>query len=49
MPKPGGELVFRVARDGAEFDAPLVAESVPQGGRPVGIVHIHDLLRAGAA
>jgi len=38
--KPGGELRFRVARDGAEFDAPLVAEAIEQGGRTVGIAGI---------
>jgi len=38
--KPGGELVFRIAREGAEIDAPLVAEAVEQGGRTVGIAGI---------
>jgi len=38
--KPGGELVFRIARDGTEIDAPLVAEAVEQGGRTVGIAGI---------
>ena len=38
--KPGGELVFRVARDNAEFDAPLTAEAMEQGGRTVGIAGV---------
>jgi regulator of sigma E protease len=38
--KPGGELVFRISRDGAEFDAPLVAESVAQNGKPIGIAGV---------
>jgi len=38
--KPGGELVFRIAREGTEIDAPLVAEAVEQGGRTVGIAGI---------
>jgi regulator of sigma E protease len=38
--KPGGDLVFRIERDGAQFDAPLTAESVDQGGRQVGIAGV---------
>jgi regulator of sigma E protease len=38
--KPGGELVFRVARDGSEFDAPIIADSVEQSGRIVGIAGV---------
>jgi regulator of sigma E protease len=38
--KPGGELIFRVARDGAEFDAPISAEAVDQGGRSIGIAGV---------
>ena len=38
--KPGGNLTFRVARDGSEFDAPLTAESVEQNGRQVGIAGV---------
>ena len=38
--KPGGNLVFRIARDGAEFDAPLTTESVEQAGRQVGIAGV---------
>jgi regulator of sigma E protease len=38
--KPGGELVFRIARDGAEFDAPLTADAVEQDGRRVGIAGV---------
>ncbi|HET9045709.1 MAG TPA: RIP metalloprotease RseP [Casimicrobiaceae bacterium] len=38
--KPGRELVFRIARDGAEFDAPLTAEAMEQGGRTVGIAGV---------
>ena len=38
--KPGGDLVFRVERDGTQFDAPLTAESVEQGGRQIGIAGV---------
>ena len=38
--KPGGELVFRVVRDGAEIDAPLRTETIEQGGRPIGIAGV---------
>jgi regulator of sigma E protease len=38
--KPGGSLVFHIARDGAEFDAPLTADTVEQNGRPVGIAGV---------
>src|SRR6266513_2416650 len=38
--KPGANLVFRVARGGAQFDAPLTAEAVDQGGRQVGIAGV---------
>jgi regulator of sigma E protease len=38
--KPGGELVFRVARDGAEFDAPITADTIEQNGRTVGIAGV---------
>jgi len=38
--KPGGDLVFRVSRDGTIFDAPLTAEAVDQGGRQVGIAGV---------
>ena len=38
--KPGANLVFRVAREGAQFDAPLTAEAVEQGGRQIGIAGV---------
>jgi len=38
--KPGGSLVFRIARDATQFDAPLTAESVEQGGRQVGMAGV---------
>ncbi len=38
--KPGGNLVFRAARDGAEFDTTLTAEAVEQGGRTIGIAGV---------
>src|SRR5947208_3547169 len=38
--KPGADLVFRIARGGAQFDAPLTAEAVDQGGRQVGIAGV---------
>ena len=38
--KPGGNLVFRIARDGTQFDALLTAEAVEQGGRQVGIAGV---------
>jgi regulator of sigma E protease len=38
--KPGGDLVFRIDRDGTQFDAPLTAEAVEQGGRQVGIAGV---------
>jgi regulator of sigma E protease len=38
--KPGGNLVFRIARDGSQFDAPLTAEAVEQAGRQVGIAGV---------
>ncbi|MET0204927.1 MAG: RIP metalloprotease RseP, partial [Casimicrobiaceae bacterium] len=38
--KPGGELVFRVSRDGAQLDATLTAEAIEQGGRTVGIAGV---------
>jgi regulator of sigma E protease len=39
--KPALPLKFRVARDGAEFDAPLTTDAVEQGGRRVGIAGVH--------
>jgi regulator of sigma E protease len=38
--KPGGNLVFRIAREGAQFDAPLTADAVEQGGRQIGIAGV---------
>ena len=38
--KPGGNLVFRVDRDGTQFDAPLTADMVEQNGRQVGIAGV---------
>ena len=38
--KPGGDLVFRAARDGVEFDTTLTADSVEQGGRTIGIAGV---------
>jgi regulator of sigma E protease len=38
--KPAASLVFRVSRDGTEFDAPLVTEAVEQAGRRVGIAGV---------
>jgi regulator of sigma E protease len=38
--KPGGQLLFRIARDGAEFDASLTADTIEQNGRPVGIAGV---------
>jgi regulator of sigma E protease len=39
--KPAAALTFRIARDGAEFDAPLTTEAVEQAGRRVGIAGVH--------
>ena len=39
--KPAASLTFRIARDGAEFDAPLTTEAVEQAGRRVGIAGVH--------
>jgi regulator of sigma E protease len=38
--KPAASIVFRIARDGAEFDAPLTTEAVEQGGRRVGVAGV---------
>jgi len=38
--KPGGDLVFRIDRDGTQLDAPLTAEAVEQNGRQVGIAGV---------
>jgi len=38
--KPGGEMTFRVQRDGAEQDVLLTTEAVEQAGRKVGIVGV---------
>ena len=38
--KPAMPLTFRIARDGAEFDAPLTTDAVEQGGRRVGIAGV---------
>ena len=38
--KPGGNLGFRIARDGAQFDAPLTTESVEQAGHQIGIAGV---------
>jgi regulator of sigma E protease len=38
--KPGANLMFRIARDGSEFDALLTTDAVEQGGRIVGIAGI---------
>jgi regulator of sigma E protease len=38
--KPAASVVFRIARDGAEFDAPLTTEAVEQGGRRVGVAGV---------
>ncbi len=39
--KPAAALTFRIARDGAEFDAPFTTEAVEQAGRRVGIAGVH--------
>jgi regulator of sigma E protease len=38
--KPGGDIVFRVVRDGVEQDAAITTEIVEQGGRRVGIAGV---------
>jgi len=38
--EPGGEVTFRIVRDGAERDTALVTEIVEQGGRKVGIAGV---------
>jgi len=38
--KPGVEILFRVERDGARFDVPLVPDVTESGGRRVGIAGV---------
>ena len=38
--KPAAAVTFRIARDGAEFDAPLTTEAVEQAGRRIGIAGV---------
>jgi regulator of sigma E protease len=38
--KPGVEILFRVERDGARFDVPLVPDATESGGRRVGIAGV---------
>jgi regulator of sigma E protease len=38
--RPGSEVVFRIERDGLEFDVPVVTEVTDVGGRRVGIAGI---------
>ena len=44
---------FRLVRNGAALElinaSSITALFVVEAGRPVGIIHIHDLLRAGVA
>jgi len=38
--KPAAPVTFRIARDGAEFDATLTTEAIEQGGRRVGVAGV---------
>jgi regulator of sigma E protease len=38
--KPAAPVVFRIARDGREFDVTITTDAVEQGGRRVGIVGV---------
>ena len=38
--KPAAPVTFRVARDGAEFDAALTTDAIEQGGRRVGVAGV---------